>query len=293
MALLVRKVLARGGAARIVYHNPTPETLDRHLEYLSRRYHFITMDRLVDAIRAGDWSNVPANSVAVTFDDGHSGNAGLLDVLKKYSVVPTVYLSTRVVNTRRKFWFLMLQAQGIDPGEYKRLSPQQRRAVLQQQFGFSETAEYPDESRQALSRDEIIRMSEYVEFGAHTLYHPVLTMCDPEESRTEIVESKGEVEELCGKECRHFAYPNGDYMDRDVETVVKAGFRSARTVDLGWNRVDTDPYRLKIVLVTDNAGINALAVQMSCIVAYVMSLFKKEGNWKGEHLTITPSAKNV
>ncbi len=293
LARLVRKILARGGAAIVVYHDPTPETLDRHMEYLSRRYHFITMDRLADAIHAKDWSGIPANSLVVTFDDGYSGNARLLDVLKKYSVVPTIYLSTQVVNTRRKFWFLVPQAHGRNPGGYKKLSRPERQAALQQQFGFTETTEYPDESPQALSRNEIMKMSESVEFGAHTLSHPILTMCSPEESRDEIIESKKQVEALCGRECRHFAYPNGDYSDRDVETVVQAGFRSARTVDLGWNHVGTDPYRLKIVQLSDNAGINALAVQMSCITTYAMRLLKREGNWKGEHLTITPAAEKV
>jgi len=74
---IARRTYARGKVGILVYHDPTPERLEEHLRFLSRRYSFIDLTRLSTALEERDWSSIPANAVAVTFDDGHRSNRDL------------------------------------------------------------------------------------------------------------------------------------------------------------------------------------------------------------------------
>ena len=52
-----------------------------------------------------------------------------------------------------------------------------------------------------------------VEFGAHTLTHPVLSGLDPAAARDEIVTSVQRVREMLGVDTVTFAYPYGGQAD--------------------------------------------------------------------------------
>ena len=127
-------------------------------------------------------------------------------------------------------------------------------------------------------------MQPLIDIQSHTLFHPVLTTCSDAECRDEIVTSKKDVECLTGKSCEHFAYPNGDYEERELDYVREAGYASARTLDAGWNDGKTDPYRLKAVIVSDDASVNLLAAQMTNLPAYFRYL--KQGSLKGKYPVI-------
>jgi hypothetical protein len=49
-----------------VYHDPSPEALERQLRYLSTRYTFVTLDRLATALHAQDWSQIRPRAVVIT-----------------------------------------------------------------------------------------------------------------------------------------------------------------------------------------------------------------------------------
>jgi peptidoglycan/xylan/chitin deacetylase (PgdA/CDA1 family) len=209
----VRSTLARNRVSIVLYHDPDPSTLDAQLAYLARRYSLISLERLVNAIHLADWSDVPPRSVVVTLDDGHTGNFRLLESFRRHRARPTIYLCTRAV-----------VADGA----------------------LTSDPEAPKATQRALSRDEIAAMRDDCDFGSHTRSHPILTACASEQAEREIADSKTEVEALTGRSCVHFAYPAGAYSDRTVELVREAGYRSAHTVDNGWNQLGSDPYRLKV-----------------------------------------------
>src|SRR5262245_4068409 len=102
---LVRNVHARRRVTIILYHDPSPDVFEKHLKYLSRRYRFIGMHDLAAALEGGEWSSLPSRSLIVTFDDGHKGNFALLPLFREHRVRPTIFLVSRVVNTRRHYWF--------------------------------------------------------------------------------------------------------------------------------------------------------------------------------------------
>jgi peptidoglycan/xylan/chitin deacetylase (PgdA/CDA1 family) len=254
----VARLGTRGKAGILVYHKPSPATLDRHLSYLRRHASFISIDQLVAAIEHRDWSVISPRSLVVTFDDGHATNRALLDLFEAHDVRPTIFLCTKIVGTRRRFWWTAVDRTARP--ELARVTNRERLRRLHDDFGFTQTAE--SSIRQALSLDEITEMRHSVDFGAHTRFHPFLTRCDDDEAASEISGSHREVEELTGVRCQHFAFPNGAFGDREVSLVRKAGFASSRTTELGWNDVRSDRYRLKVIGVPDDASVNALAVQL-------------------------------
>ncbi len=276
MPFLIREILSRNKATIILYHNPKRKVFARHVEYLSKRYNFISLETLVNAIYNHEWTEIPPKAMVITFDDGYEGNYSLLDVFKEYDVYPTIYLCTSIINTNRKFWF----EAGIDDIEkVKRLPNNERLQLLKCRIAFEPRKEYA--SKQALNLEEITQMSPYVDFQSHSKFHPVLTTCTNGECREEIEGSKSQMERLLGVGITHFSYPNADYSERESEYVKTAGYKSARTLDHGWCDRNSDPYKLKAMYVDDDASINTLCAKCSGIIGYVKCLF--HANLHGYH----------
>lgn len=256
---LLRNTWARKRVTILNYHDPSPTVFERHLEYLSRRYSFIALDALVDAMSNGSWEQLPPKSLVITIDDGMRGNAALLPSIRRYGVRPTIYVCSQIVGTSRRYWWSVAP----DPEALKSVSNDERLAILDRQYDYEQTRGYG--SRQALSSSEIDRLKDWADFGAHTRFHPILPMCDDEVASAEIALSKQDVERLTGRKCRHFAYPNGSYGDREVDLVRASGYDSARTLDPGWNDPRSDPHRLKMFGVPDDASLNRLAASLAGI----------------------------
>ena len=72
--------------------------------------------------------------------------------------------------------------------------------------------------------------SERVNFGAHTVTHPRLTVVDEVVALREITESKAQLEQILGQEVTLFAFPYGDCNARVIELVKQAGYRRAFTI---------------------------------------------------------------
>ena len=248
-------------AGILLYHNPDPATLEQHLEYLSARHAFVPYAAVVEAVRSGNWEEVPDRSLAVSLDDGWADNVSLFEVFERFGVLPTIFVCTGIVGTSRRFWATL---EGLDPSERDRLMTvrnEERLAALESMLGWRETREYPETSPQALSLEQLASLAGRVDVQAHTRFHPILPACDDTVARDELAASKGDVERLTGLPCLDFAYPNGVYGDREIAMLKDAGFRSARTIETGWNEPGVDPYRLRILGMPDNASLNIVAAQ--------------------------------
>ena len=62
--------------------------------------------------------------------------------------------------------------------------------------------------------------------GSHCVTHPWMPDLSPEQLRTEAVDSRRRLEDLCGAPVVHFAYPHGGYGPREVAAVGEAGYRT-------------------------------------------------------------------
>jgi peptidoglycan/xylan/chitin deacetylase (PgdA/CDA1 family) len=83
------------------------------------------------------------------------------------------------------------------------------------------------------------------EIGAHTLSHANLVEIPREKARAEIFDSKKILEDLAGREVRHFCYPYGSWNATVRDLVIEAGYETATTAHPGINPPDADPFTLR------------------------------------------------
>jgi peptidoglycan/xylan/chitin deacetylase (PgdA/CDA1 family) len=105
-----------------------------------------------------------------------------------------------------------------------------------------------------LTREEVARLSAYVEVGGHTIHHPALPALDEGGRVWEIAEGKRQLEDAIGRPAVHFAYPYGRYGPAVAAAVRAAGFKSAVTTDPGRVKPASDPFALPRVQVPDLDG---------------------------------------
>jgi peptidoglycan-N-acetylglucosamine deacetylase len=109
----------------------------------------------------------------------------------------------------------------------------QRIAELLFKYGLTGTFYVPmKNSRAVMCTDEVRRLSEVFEVGAHTVNHVVLTDVPERTAEQEIFESKRRLEDLTGCSCIAFCFPRGRFGNRHLDMLRRARFCCARTVEL-------------------------------------------------------------
>jgi peptidoglycan/xylan/chitin deacetylase (PgdA/CDA1 family) len=232
----------------------------------------LPLKELVEQLVAGD---VPPGAVAVTFDDGFANFESLaMPILEEFELPATVYLITSFIERENEFeglvWpdyvhglLLSTDATSIDLGEkaiptldlsserarhraksqvcsvLKKLPNERRLEWIRMLANQANTKLSPEVHAlfQGMTWDQVraIDRKRLVDFGAHTVTHPILSRCSVAVMRQEILESKRVLEERLGRTIQSFAYPNGepeDYNEEVVE-VVRAAFDSAVTTVQG------------------------------------------------------------
>ena len=96
------------------------------------------------------------------------------------------------------FWFKILDDKSKE--RLKRLSQFERERILKEKFNFSKDNAVVKSQRQSLSKNEIIKMKENVNFESHSRYHPILPKCSKEESLNEIMLSRHDLKKLFKRE---------------------------------------------------------------------------------------------
>ena len=102
--------------------------------------------------------------------------------------------------------------------------------------------------------------------GAHTLSHPVLSLCSEEEARHEIRESKNDIERALGQPVWAFAYPFGNSStmgEREVALAREAGFACAFLNVEHWRAGPANFFALPRIHVTVNTTIPEFAAHLS------------------------------
>ena len=102
--------------------------------------------------------------------------------------------------------------------------------------------------------------------GAHTLSHPVLSLCSEEEARHEIRQSKNDLERALGRQVWAFAYPFGNPStmgEREVALAREAGFMCAFLNVEHWRAGSTNPFAFPRVHVTANTTLPEFAAHLS------------------------------
>lgn len=265
---IFRQYIQRNAVTILLFHEIEADTADKSFSFLRKNYNIIGLDHFIKASKLKNNAIIPKNALIITFDDGLVKNYEMLPVIKKYKIPVTIFLCSSIINTNRHFWYKYKKL-SRPIFQLKKLKNEDRLKALAED-GFHQESEY--EVAQALTKSQIIEMSEIVNMQSHTKFHPCLTNCDYNEAKNEILESKEMLEKDYGFRINSIAYPNGDYSAREIELAKMAGYDCGLTVDYGFNTIETDLFRLKRLSVNDASDLNELIVKSSGLWAFLKLL---------------------
>jgi len=267
---LIRNLLQNNKCTIILYHDINAEVFEKHFLALKKRYNIISLQDYLNAKRNGNHI-IPKRALIITLDDGHKENYNLLPVVKKFSIPLTIFLCSSIINSNRNYWFKYKDMQSLKE-ELRNVSAEQMDVILKEN-GFDWTKEF--NIRQSLNREEIENMKSFVDFQSHTKFHLFLQTCTDIRAKNEINGSKEELEKGYGLKINSLSYPNGDFTEREIYIAQQAGFEAGITVDLGFNSLNENPYKLKRICISDDASIYELMVQAAGISKFVKTIFRK------------------
>lgn len=273
LPFVIRRLIQKRRVSIVCYHDPDPQTFDRHIRCLKDRYTIIPLERYVHWRANAGGSRLPPSPLVVTLDDGRRGNAKLLPVLRRHRVPATLFVCSGIVATHRHFWWTKT-GDAASRERLKRLDDDARLRWLAGR-GFTETSEYKD--RQALSMEELDALGEIADLQSHTRFHPILPRCTTRRVREEMESSKRQLEQALGRPVYALAYPNGAYTDREVHVARQAGYACAVTTEGGYNDSTTDLFRLRRIGIPDHASVSEVIVRASGLWDLVIrSLWRRE-----------------
>jgi ubiquinone/menaquinone biosynthesis C-methylase UbiE/peptidoglycan/xylan/chitin deacetylase (PgdA/CDA1 family) len=267
----VMRLLLKRKVAILMYHGFTDERdhhgIENHqgkhldveifrsqMEYLRKYHNIISLSQLVRSYR--DKSDIPANTVAVTIDDGYESNYILAyPILKELNIPATVFLTTNFLDSREFLWVdrieyaiartrsksLQINIEGKVysfnlkdrddrirceeriRSRLKKISPGSRGEIIkdiESKLNERLSEDNTPNIYRPLTWAQVQEMSEdgLICFGSHTHNHAALTRCDSETVRDELAVSKRIIEEKTQRVCNLFCYPNGGIGDFDDST---------------------------------------------------------------------------
>src|SRR2546426_2590772 len=235
--------------------------LERHLDWIGRRFRFVALDELGTRLESGEPFAAPV--AAVTFDDGYRDVYDhALPVLKRKGIPAAVFVVTDWIGTacalpHDRLYFLLtrgwptagavLARLGVLPagteatralnGPFGALRLLLRSlpmsglarviAALEEETRIGDTAL---EGLQPLSWEMLAEMRRAgTTVGSHTRTHAVLTMETGPRVLGETAGSRHRLEERLGGRIDHFVYPDGAFNANVVASVAAAGYRVAYT----------------------------------------------------------------
>ena len=259
-----------------------PHQFEAQAAHLARNFNVLSFSRLKAAQQ--ELTPIPPLSVILTFDDGYLDNYQIAyPILKKYGISAIIFLPTDYIDRQNVFWWDKLyyiiynspkqslemnHAQGLgmlDLGSRdkraaaldkllamaKRIPDTDRVALLEEVYAKAEVTVDPLAfPRQAVNWGEVKEMIQGdMEFGAHTLSHPILSRLPQDKLAEELTLSRRKIQQETGQPVDCFCYPvglEGTFNDNVVEAIRHAGFTYATTALPGINDLNrVNPLHLK------------------------------------------------
>ncbi|NMB58147.1 MAG: polysaccharide deacetylase family protein [Chloroflexi bacterium] len=264
----------------------TPEMFDRQLAYIKKSFNIVTAGEI--AACAHGTSTLPPRSALITFDDGYADNyTRAYPLLKKHGLGALIFITTDFVGkSKPSFWDVAAYAfthtkktSAVLPltGETCWSDEAEKQAEMTRWIETLKTVPEEEKQRYAgqlpaalevemddcafnhifMTWDQVREMAANgIEFGSHTLTHPILTRISIEQARHELVESRRLIEQELGKPVETLAYPNGGQADFNPEVIAvarEAGYKLAFTLMPGSNffrQLRADPYTIRRVFLS-------------------------------------------
>ena len=251
-------------------------TLETHLKYVTRHYKVISLSEAVKRISEGE--RFPSRSAVITVDDGYRDFYCIaFPALKRFGVPATLYAVTDFVSGKGWIWTDIaryittqtkkgevdvtvgqnvvkrkldgrgsrLSAAGAVNAELKKL-PDWKKDDTLREFAASmgvAVPETPPESFGPVDWNLVREMVAHnIDFGSHTVSHPILTNVNDERLSAELNASRAVIQDKLQKEEVHFCYPNGDAAVREHKAAETAGYASAVTTEIRLCENDDDRF---------------------------------------------------
>jgi peptidoglycan/xylan/chitin deacetylase (PgdA/CDA1 family) len=232
-----------------------PENFYNQIKYLKENYNLVSVQEFSELINSN--KKFPPQTILITFDDGYYDNLSeAVPILESLSAQALFYLCTGMLNKNEEIWWdqlervfyfndklpenLSLSIQNTlynfntpdnkSRGEaYNKLHPllkylknDERKKIIKDLFKLSRLEDNSGRAtHRFLSFDEVKRMSESDSaiIGAHTQTHTPLSILTYDEQKEEIQKSKNILEDITGKEVKHFSYPFGTKKDFNTDSL--------------------------------------------------------------------------
>jgi peptidoglycan/xylan/chitin deacetylase (PgdA/CDA1 family) len=228
--------------------------LERQLDWIGRRYRFVSLDEL------GALDPAAQPVAAVTFDDGYQDfYEHAFPLLKRKGIPAAVFVVTDLIGTSElqihdRLYRLLANSRAPVDAQAQLgvlLATHSQAGVMswigKLEAGLEIKADAPLEQR-SLNWDEIVEMQKAgITIGSHTRTHAILPCEDAGRVKDELQGARDTLERRLGVSIRHFAYPCGQFNASTVEAVAQAGYGFAYTIcehrDSRWPRL-TIPRKL-------------------------------------------------
>lgn len=279
----------------------TPQDFDRQMHYLAKWFHVVSLKDVVDWLDGR--KSLPPYAALITFDDGYLDNyTSAFPILRKYNFPALIFLTTEHIGTDAPFYWDMAaycfahtqrdrlqfpdgrEEQWSNQGQLSRVSktwiesmkvlPQAEKQFHVQRLPELLNVSIPDGyfRRLMMSWDQVQEMQAGgIEFGAHTMHHPILTRISLDQVREEVVGSKLKIEDELREPVLGFAYPNGQSSDlnNEIEKIVAdSGIRAAFTLLNGpspLNEVRRNPYAIRRIFISHRHSLPEFAMLLNPI----------------------------
>jgi peptidoglycan/xylan/chitin deacetylase (PgdA/CDA1 family) len=263
-----------------------PIEFSRQMEYLSRWFNVVSLRDVMNWLNGTQ--SLPPYAALITFDDGYLDNyENAYPILLQYKFPAVIYLTTGHINTDAPFyWDLaaycfhhtkidhILFPNGTDvfwknKAELSQVSKNwiNSMKLLPEMEKKNWVAGLPEKLNVAVPhnffRNLMINWDQAremfnngIEFGGHTVNHPILTRIPLSEAQIQIEESKTKIEKELGQPIFSFAYPNGLQADLNPEIqkiVANAGYKAAFTLQNGpatLQEVKLNPFTIRRVFIS-------------------------------------------
>lgn len=252
---------------------------ENQIRYLNqKRYHFVTMTELVDALKQ---SKDIRKFVVLTFDDGFRNVVeNAYPIMNQFKAKGCFYLVSGLIGKKELLWtdYVETVVRNSKKGEFlfefngktityqldTKESFQNAMRDIKEKLRTIPDAERKEHLKQFAKRvlDTIPQEFEFstweqiqsldkniLEVGSHTVNHPnCANLTSDIELENEIKNSRLAIEQRVGYPIHHFCYPAGSYNDEVIKNVKKYQYASAATIHPGFNDTGTDLYKLRRIL---------------------------------------------
>lgn len=231
----------------------SPENFYAQVKFLKENYNLVHPDEFTSLLSGNKF---PAKTVILTFDDGYADNCiEALPILESLSESALFYVSTGLLNTKKETWWDQLErifllnknlpsslsldiannSFNFDISDSAKLNsvynslhrlikyskPDTRKKVIGYLNDWSVTTDEGRESHRIMTSGELVRMSNSASavIGAHTHTHTPLSVLTFEEQKSDIEQSVNIIEEITGRQIKHFSYPFGTKKDYNSDSI--------------------------------------------------------------------------